>query len=113
MSDSIRRSISRIAAILATALPALCPCRTSGAGSGARGRPKFMMAMGTGDFETVQSLMADDMVWHNEGDPSIPWIGTWRGKQAILGEFFPAYGAGASTKMWSVDHASGNDRERS
>ena len=40
----------------------------------------FMGAMGGGDMETVTSLMADDMVWHNEGDPALPWIGTWDGK---------------------------------
>ena len=35
----------------------------------------FMGAMGSGDMETMNALMADDMVWHNEGDESLPWIG--------------------------------------
>lgn len=33
----------------------------------------FMAAMGEGP-ETMAPLMADDMVWRNEGDASIPWI---------------------------------------
>jgi hypothetical protein len=35
----------------------------------------FMGAMGSGDMEAIDALMADDMVWHNEGDASLPWIG--------------------------------------
>ena len=45
----------------------------------------FMGAMGSGDMETMVGLMADDMVWHNEGDSAVPWIGPWEGKEAILG----------------------------
>ena len=45
----------------------------------------FMGAMGGGDMDTMASLMADDMVWRNEGDPTLPWIGTWEGKEAIFG----------------------------
>jgi ketosteroid isomerase-like protein len=45
----------------------------------------FMGAMGSGDMETMLSLMADDMVWHNEGDAAVPWIGPWEGKDAIFG----------------------------
>ncbi|MEM8997665.1 MAG: nuclear transport factor 2 family protein, partial [Acidobacteriota bacterium] len=69
----------------------------------------FMGALGGGDIETLERLMADDMVWHNEGDAEIPWIGPWDGKRAILDTFLPAYGAGAQTLMWEVDHASGDD----
>ena len=45
----------------------------------------FMGAMGSGDMPRMAALMADDMVWQNEGDPSLPWIGTWTGKEAIFG----------------------------
>ncbi len=45
----------------------------------------FMEAMGGGDMDGMSALMADDMVWQNEGDPSLPWIGTWEGKETIFG----------------------------
>tara|TARA_R110000787_G_scaffold52283_4_gene123180 strand:+ start:188 stop:679 length:492 start_codon:yes stop_codon:yes gene_type:complete len=45
----------------------------------------FMGAMGGGDMEATGALMADDMVWQNEGDPALPWIGTWEGKETIFG----------------------------
>ena len=45
----------------------------------------FMGAMGSGDMKGMSALMANDMVWQNEGDPSLPWIGTWTGKEAIFG----------------------------
>jgi ketosteroid isomerase-like protein len=45
----------------------------------------FMGAMGGGDMDAMASLMADDMVWQNEGDPSLPWIGTWESKETIFG----------------------------
>ena len=32
----------------------------------------FIGAMGAGDTEAMSALMADDMVWHNEGDSSLP-----------------------------------------
>ena len=44
----------------------------------------FMGAMGAGDMEKMRALMADDMVWHNEGDESLPWIGEARGKEAVF-----------------------------
>ena len=36
----------------------------------------FMGAMGAGDMEKMRALMADDMVWHNEGDESLQPLGT-------------------------------------
>lgn len=45
----------------------------------------FMGAMGGGDMETISSLMADDMVWHNEGDASLPWVGRQGGDLRIPG----------------------------
>ncbi|MEH6655499.1 nuclear transport factor 2 family protein [Loktanella salsilacus] len=59
----------------------------------------FMGAMGSGDMETMNALMADDMVWHNEGDKSLPWIGPWNGKEAIL-TFLPIFGANFQTTAW-------------
>ncbi len=59
----------------------------------------FMGAMGSGDMETMVGLMADDMVWHNEGDSAMPWIGPWEGKEAILG-FLGVFGANYQTTKW-------------
>lgn len=58
-----------------------------------------MGAMGAGDMETMMSLMANDMVWHNESDKSMPWIGPWEGKEAIL-EFLPLFGENFQTRKW-------------
>ena len=44
----------------------------------------LMGAMGAGDMDALIALMDDDMVWHNEGDSNIPWIGPWNGKDEIL-----------------------------
>ena len=38
----------------------------------------FMGAMGGGDMDAMGALMANDMVWQNEGDP--PCHGSARGK---------------------------------
>lgn len=65
----------------------------------------FMQAMGSGDMETMASLMDDDMVWHNEGDSAMPWIGPWRGKTAILEEFFPLFGQNFQTTLWNTEDA--------
>ncbi len=59
----------------------------------------FMGAMGSGDSATVAALMADDMVWHNEGDTSLPWIGVWEGKQKIF-EFMGIFGENFQTTAW-------------
>ncbi|MEP4052323.1 MAG: nuclear transport factor 2 family protein [Litorimonas sp.] len=70
----------------------------------------FLTAAGSGDGETLNTLMADDFVWHNEGDATIPWIGNWEGKDVVFGEFMPAFGAGLKTTSWTTDYkmASGN-----
>ena len=70
----------------------------------------FLQAAGSGDGDTLNKLMADDFVWHNEGDPTIPWIGTWEGKKVVFGEFMPAFGAGLTATSWTTDYsmASGN-----
>lgn len=44
----------------------------------------FMGAMGSGDMDTMGELMADDMVWQNEGDQTLPWIGGAEGKENIF-----------------------------
>jgi len=59
----------------------------------------FMGAVGSGDMETVLKLMDDDMVWHNEGDSSMPWIGPWKGKEEIL-NFLPIFGENFKTTAW-------------
>lgn len=60
----------------------------------------FMTAMGSGDMETMNNLMAEDMVWHNEGDKTLPWIhGDIKGKKAIL-EFLPVFSSNLKTTKW-------------
>jgi len=70
----------------------------------------FMGAMGKGDMETMKNLMHEDMVWQNAGDRSLPWIGPWNGKKAILEEFLPVFGKNFVTKKWEPTDAfaSGN-----
>lgn len=65
----------------------------------------FMKAMGTGDMDTMGSLMADDMVWHNEGDKTLPWIhGDITGKKAIF-EFLPVFSSNLKTTKWENSDA--------
>lgn len=59
----------------------------------------FMGAMGKGDMETVTKLMADDMVWQNEGDKSMPWIGPWNGKEEIM-NFLGIFSKNFQTTKW-------------
>lgn len=59
----------------------------------------FMDAMGSGDMEAMGALMADDMVWHNEGDHNMPWIGPWTGKEAII-DFLGVFSANLETTKW-------------
>ncbi|MEM5493259.1 nuclear transport factor 2 family protein [Hoeflea sp. AS16] len=59
----------------------------------------FMGAMGSGDMEKMSALMADDMVWHNEGDTSLPWIGETRGKEAIF-KFLGVFSENLQTTKW-------------
>lgn len=64
----------------------------------------FLWAAGSGDMEKLKSLMADDFVWHNEGDSKLPWIGNWKGKDVVLNEFFPKFGAALKTTSWTTDY---------
>jgi uncharacterized protein len=59
----------------------------------------FMGAMGTGDAEAMSSLMAGEMVWHNEGDTTLPWIGETVGKEAIF-EFLGVFSNNLKTTLW-------------
>lgn len=59
----------------------------------------FMGAMGSGDMDARSKLMADDMVWHNEGDTNLPWIGETKGKDAIFG-FLGVFGSNLQTTKW-------------
>ncbi|MEL6728137.1 MAG: nuclear transport factor 2 family protein [Pseudomonadota bacterium] len=65
----------------------------------------FLTAAGSGDMSTLEGLMADDFVWHNEGDAALPWIGNWEGKETVLTEFLPAFGAGLTTTSWTTDYS--------
>ncbi|WP_298359637.1 nuclear transport factor 2 family protein [uncultured Litoreibacter sp.] len=60
---------------------------------------RFLGAMGSGDMETVGALMADDMVWHNEGDTTLPWVGGSEGKEAIFA-FLGVFSSNFETTMW-------------
>ena len=59
----------------------------------------FMGAMGGGDMEAVDDLTADDMVWMNEGDRSLPWIGRWEGKEKVF-EFLGLFSSNLQTTKW-------------
>ena len=65
----------------------------------------FLEAAGSGDGKTLNELMADDFVWHNEGDSTIPWIGNWEGKEKVMGTFMPAFGAGLKVTSWTTDYS--------
>ena len=64
----------------------------------------FMGAMGAGEMEKMSALTADDMIWHNEGDKSMPWIGPWEGKEKIF-EFLSIFGANFQTTQWEKTDA--------
>ncbi len=68
----------------------------------------FLEAAGTGDMKTLAALMAEDFVWHNEGDADVPWIGNWEGKDTVLNTFLPAFGAGLKTTGWTTDYSFAN-----
>ncbi|MEO0862049.1 MAG: nuclear transport factor 2 family protein [Pseudomonadota bacterium] len=59
----------------------------------------FMGAMGSGDMDQMGALMADDMVWHNEGDTTLPWIGETVGKENIFA-FLGVFSANLQTTLW-------------
>lgn len=59
----------------------------------------FMGAMGSGDMEKMDALMADDMVWLNEGDKDMPWIGPWSGKEEIF-NFLGIFSSNVQTTKW-------------
>ncbi|MEM1261393.1 MAG: nuclear transport factor 2 family protein [Pseudomonadota bacterium] len=69
---------------------------------------QFLGAAGSGDMETLSRLMANDFVWHNEGDSDVPWIGTWEGKDVVLNEFLPKFGAGLAVTGWATDYSFSN-----
>jgi len=64
----------------------------------------FMGAMGGGDMDGMSALMADDMEWHNEGDAAMPWIGPWKGKEAIFG-FLKVFSENVQTKVWKNEQS--------
>lgn len=64
----------------------------------------FMGAMGSGDMDAMSALMADDMVWQNEGDARLPWIGRWEGKETIFG-FLGTFSQNVQTTLWETEDA--------
>jgi uncharacterized protein len=64
----------------------------------------FMGAMGKGDMDAMSALMADDMVWHNEGDKAMPWIGPWSGKENIF-SFLGVFGENFKVTKWENEDA--------
>jgi len=70
----------------------------------------YIKAMNSGDMETMVSLMHEDMVWQNEGDIRMPWIGPWKGKKAILETFLPLFMKNFKTTYWVTEDSmsSGN-----
>ena len=64
----------------------------------------FMGAMGSGDMATMNDLMADDMVWHNEGDANLPWIGETVGKENIF-KFLGVFSSNLQVTMWENEDA--------
>ena len=64
----------------------------------------FMGAMGKGDMETMTNMMDDDMVWQNEGDKAMPWIGPWKGKEEIM-KFLGIFGTNFKTTKWETEDA--------
>ncbi len=59
----------------------------------------FMGAMGSGDMDAMSALMAQDMVWMNDGDTSLPWIGTWSGKDEVF-EFLGVFSSNFQATLW-------------
>jgi ketosteroid isomerase-like protein len=68
----------------------------------------FLWAAGSGDMKKLDTLMADDFIWHNEGDKSLPWIGTWESKDTVMNEFLPAFGQGLKTTSWETEYSFSN-----
>ena len=64
----------------------------------------FMGAMSKGDQETMAKLMSDDMIWHNEGDKTLPWIGTWKGKEEIFG-LLAVFSKNMKATLWETEDA--------
>ncbi|CAL2075319.1 nuclear transport factor 2 family protein [Tenacibaculum sp. 190524A05c] len=89
----------------ATAMQQLKPKNSSNSDETMKVAMDFMGAMGKGDMDKMVSLMHDDMVWHNEGDKSMPWIGPWKGKKVILEKFLPAFGSNFKTIKWEPNDA--------
>ncbi|XPF95980.1 nuclear transport factor 2 family protein [Colwellia sp. RE-S-Sl-9] len=71
----------------------------------------FLEAAGSGNGDKLNELMADDFVWHNEGDKTIPWIGNWEGKETVFKKFMPSFGAGLKVTSWTTDYSFSNGEQ--
>ncbi len=105
-----RRTIFAVAAATAVGLaaPLSADTKTDESQASLDTVMAFMGAMSKGQ-DAMSPLMADDMVWHNEGDTTLPWIGETKGKEAIF-EFLGVFGANLKTTEWKNTDAfaSGN-----
>ncbi|SRR6266498_446600 len=52
---------------------------------------RYIQAVRDGDLDTIASSFADDATWNYPGE--LPLSGTWRGRQAIVGDFLGGVGA--------------------
>ncbi len=60
----------------------------------------YMDALLSGDFETVSSLLADDLIWHQPGSGVLS--GTFKGKAAVLTQL-PKFSI-LSEGTFAIDH---------
>jgi ketosteroid isomerase-like protein len=64
----------------------------------------FMGAMGKGEMDKMSALMDTDMIWQNEGDKTVPWIGPWKGQDEIFA-FLSVFSSNFETTKWENEDA--------
>ena len=68
-------------------------------------------AYGARDFDAVLAELADDVDWAAEAaSTSVPWYGSYRGKDQVPG-FFEAIGANIDTTEFTVVSMTSNDTD--
>jgi len=68
-------------------------------------------AYGARDFDAVLAELADDVDWAAEAaSTSVPWYGSYRGKDQVPG-FFQAIGANIDTTEFTVVSMTSNDTD--
>ncbi len=63
----------------------------------------FFNAFSTGDTELLVSTFHDDVEITAQGPTTVPWYGTYHGKQG-LSDFLSQLGSNAETQAFSVDN---------